>query len=85
MTITELDELNLIEIEKADKTTLVDIQSVKVDPTQPPAQRMENYLAQIKNPYLFLCDDTVVKIRFKQNESDLKNKLKNYYVNVKNT
>jgi hypothetical protein len=83
LTLAELEQLTQIEIEKADRRNLVDIQTIKIDSTQSVTERMESYLEQIKNPYLFLCDDTAVKIRFKQDGNDLKHKLKSYYTSTK--
>lgn len=83
MTIAELDQMSQIEIDKADRVKLVDIQTIKVNPLQSAVQRMENYLEQIKNPYLFLCGDTVVRVRFEQNDKDLTHRLKNYYISIK--
>lgn len=72
-----------IEIDKADRTKLADIQTIKIDPSQSAEQRMESYLAQIKNPYLFLCGDTAVRVCFEQNGKDLAQNLKNYFINIK--
>jgi hypothetical protein len=83
LTIAELDRMSQIEIDTADKTKLVDIQTIKIDPLQSAAQRMENYLEQIKNPYLFLCGETAVRIRFEPEEKSLVNKLKNYFISIK--
>lgn len=83
MTIAELDQMNQTDIKKIDREKLVDIQTIKIDPLQSAAQRMESYLKQIKNPYCFLCGDTAVRVRFEQNGTDLTYRLKNYYISMK--
>lgn len=83
MTIAELDQMNQTDIKKIDREKLVDIQTIKIDPLQSAAQRMESYLKQIKNPYCFLCGDTAVRVRFEQNGTDLTHRLKNYYISMK--
>jgi hypothetical protein len=71
------------DINNVDKTQLIDIQTIKIDPAQSVTQRMESYLDQIRNPYLFLCDDTIVRVRFKQDGKSLTHRLKNYYTSIK--
>jgi len=83
LTIAELDQMNQTDIKKIDREILVDIQTIKIDPLQYAAQRMESYLNQIKNPYCFLCGDTAVRVRFEQNGTDLTHRLKNYYISMK--
>ena len=83
MTTYELDRMSQTEIDKADRTKLVDIQTIKIDPLQSVVQRMESYIKQIKNPYLFLCGGTAVKMRFEPDGKDLTHKLKNYYISIK--
>ena len=46
------------------KDNLVDICEVKVDTSLPPAERMADYIRQIKNPYCFKCGNIAVKIKF---------------------
>ncbi len=43
---------------------LIDITTVRVDDAMPMATRMENYIRDIKNPYLFRVGDTIVQIEF---------------------
>lgn len=81
--VAELDKMEQIKIEEADRSTLVNIQTIKVDTLQSTLERMEHYLEQIKNPYCFLCDGSVVKIRFAQNGTELKSRLENYFVDMK--
>ena len=79
----KLEEMSRMEYGAANKDELVDIETVHIDPDLPPAERLLNYLEQIKNPYCFLCGDTPVKIRFVSEEKSLKQSLYNYFVNLK--
>lgn len=82
MIIAELDQMSQMEMKEVDKTELVDIQTVRIDPLQSAAKRMESYLEQIKNPYCFLCSGSVVRVRF-EDSTDLTNKLENFYIRMK--
>ena len=62
-----------------DKESLVDIRTVKIDMNLPKEQRIENYLQQIKNPYLFKCGDVVVQSIFADTEITLNDRLKQYF------
>ena len=60
LTVAELDKLRNVPI--TERTGLSDICDIEVDRTLPRAERMERYLEEIKNPYLFRAGDVVVKI-----------------------
>ena len=81
MTLAELDAMrNATEINRA---SLVDIRTIRIDKNLPAAERMEQYLEQIRNPYCFLCGESVVRLRFNEDAGDLKSHLKNYFVSCK--
>lgn len=81
--LEELKQMGQIEIDKVDRASLVDIQTVEIDSSLSVDKRMEEYLAQIKNPYCFLCDNSIVKMRFDENGGKLSEKIKNYFINTK--
>jgi hypothetical protein len=68
----------------ADKSALVDIQSVKIDTAQPTAERLENYISQIHNPYVFKCGDTTIKFEYTNGGKTLEKALETYLINLKN-
>ena len=68
---------------EAERAELVDINTVHVDPTLPPAERAAQYIAQIKNPDCFLCNGVVVHLQFDPQGGDLKSHLKNYFIACK--
>jgi hypothetical protein len=66
-----------------DRSQLVDIKTIRINTSLPADQRMERYLEQIRNPYCFLCGDSVVRLRFAEGGGELKSKLKNYFISTK--
>ena len=68
-----------------DKTELVDIKTVHIDPSLPQQERIESYLAQIKNPQRFLVGDCIVNLRFEEGGAALRDRLKSYFQSLKNT
>jgi hypothetical protein len=66
-----------------DRSELVDIHTIIIDKKLPAAQRMEQYLAQIKNPYCFLCGDSVVRLKFHEDGGELKDRLRNFFISCK--
>lgn len=62
---------------------LVDIQSIRVDTSKPPDERIKAYLQRVKNPYHFLYGNTAVHIRFASGGSPLSQILKDYLIQFK--
>lgn len=83
ITLQELAQLSETNIEKTKCVSLVNLEEVSIDTSMPAAQRMINYLEQVKNPYCFLCGKTPVKICFTSESADLGKKLKNYFLSLK--
>ena len=75
MTLQEMKNMNP---ETVDRSTLVDIASVEVDSNLPKSEWMKEYLQQIKNPYMFLCNGVVVKIAFTDSNATIEDKLEQY-------
>ncbi|MDR1246368.1 MAG: hypothetical protein LBK57_04995 [Clostridiales Family XIII bacterium] len=63
---------------ETDINSLADIRDVVIDMSLPPEERRKSYLRQIKNPRLYRCGDTVVRVSFADNGSTLKDKLRQY-------
>lgn len=47
-----------------DTPILIDLKSVAVDPALSPGERLQSFLDQIKNPYLFKVGDLAVGVRY---------------------
>ena len=54
-----------------DKSRLVDITTIQIDTDKPKARRMEEFVRQIKNPYLFKVGDVIVKVSFQKDGATL--------------
>lgn len=83
VTVKELEEMSCQSIEEIDKSSLVDITAVNIDSRLPAAERMKDYLEQIKNPYCFLCNGVPVKICFHDEAGTLESRLKNCFISLK--
>lgn len=52
------------DVQTVDIQNLVDISDVKIDTTMKKTDRIQNFIRDIKNPYCFRCQNTVVKVSF---------------------
>ena len=84
MTTEELDKLSRLPIKGTDPAELVDLSTVSIT-GDTPAQRLDSYLTQVKNPYLFRVGNTPVKISFPYNcdEKPLLDRLKSHLLSLK--
>ena len=73
-----LEEMKQIDPASVDRNTLVDITEVEIDPTLPREELLKDYLAQIRNPYLFRCGDVVVKIAYAETQVTFEYALKQF-------
>lgn len=76
VTRKQLCEWEKVKISDMEKSSLVDIDNVCVDPTMPVQKRLEHYLLAIKNPYLFLCNGKAVKISYSSHGRPLEETLR---------
>lgn len=79
----QLDAMSRISLSEVNRNELVDIASVHIDTTLPAAERMENYLQQVKNPYLFRSGNIAVRVRFSPGGAELGDLLKRYFISLK--
>ena len=56
--------MRTVDIRTVDKSQLVDIRTIKVDPNLPPLDRWYSYLRQVKNPYCVKVGSFGVKLTF---------------------
>ena len=73
-----LEEMKQIDPASVDRNTLVDITEVEIDPTLPREELLKDYLAQIRNPYLFRCGDVVVKIAYAETQVTFEDALEQF-------
>ena len=63
----EFERLKQIDPATVDRDSLGDIKEVEIDRSKPHLEQVLDFLAQIKNPYLYRCGNVVVKIAYKEN------------------
>lgn len=81
--LKDLEEMNITDITKADRNSLVKIDTVKIDASLPIEERMLSFLEQIKNPYCFLVGNAPVKVTFKDTGRTLDDAVKNFLTDLK--
>lgn len=57
---------------------LADIRDVRIDTSLPKEERIKSYLEQIRNPYLYKCDDVIVRVSFADTDATLEDRMKQY-------
>ena len=62
LTVEELEELQNISLDQINLNTLVDLNSIRVDTSQPKEKRIEMLLESGINPYLFRVGRTLSDI-----------------------
>lgn len=67
-----------IDVTKVDRTTLRDINSVRIDMDLPCEERMQNFVKQIENPYCYTDGELVIGIGYAETDVSLKEKLAIY-------
>lgn len=82
MDYTYLKELEDVDIQSVQRNSLVDINNVRIDTSLERTERISDFLAQIKNPYCFVCNGVIVKIRFTDTEDTLEEKLNGYFLSI---
>ena len=61
-----------------DRSTLVQRDRIRLEPTDAQNNRLLDFIRQIKNPYCYLDGKTVVKITFSKTDTTLEDCLENY-------
>lgn len=82
MSSTYLEKLEDVDIQSVHKSSLTDIKNVKIDTSLERSERVSDFLAQIGNPYCFLCDGVIEKICFSDTEDTLEEKLNEYFLSL---
>lgn len=60
----ELEQCRNADIMACDPKELVDLGDVRIDTSLPVQERMDSFLQQVRNPYLFKVDGVVVKVNY---------------------
>ena len=60
----DLTRLKNAAVDGFPKDSLADLRDIKIDAAKPLQDRMNDFLGQVKNPYLFKVGDVGVKVSF---------------------
>ena len=74
-----LSDMKNIDVRTVDPSTLVDINTVKVNTDLSVEERKKDFIRQVKNPYCFRCGKVVVKMSFADTTATLEDRLENYF------
>lgn len=77
-----LRELQQADMASVDIDELVDIRTVDVDSSDPVEVRVQKYLDQMKNPYLFRVSSTKVKLIFDTGDRTLEDAMRGYLKSI---
>ena len=64
--VEELQRMRDVDLKYVDKSTLGDLQKVRIKKELPIPERVADFISQIGNPYCFKVGDMVVKLKFKE-------------------
>lgn len=73
-----LQQMKQVDVRTVDRDSLADIKDIQVDGTLPRAERFEDFLRQIGNPYCYRCGKAVVKVSFADTDATLEDRLEQY-------
>lgn len=76
MEIKDLCSLKDVDVAVCDKSELVDMRDVNINELLTKNEKIEEFLDQIKNPYLFKIGDVAVKVSFNNDCVKLEDRLK---------
>ncbi|XBX04437.1 hypothetical protein QMP26_28765 [Enterocloster clostridioformis] len=62
LTVEELEKLQNVGLDQIDSNTLVDLNSISVDTSQPKEKRIEKLLSSGINPYFFRVGNMKIKV-----------------------
>ena len=63
-TLEELQEMAAVDIRTVDRRMLAELDDVEIHEELPQAERIADYIKQIKNPYCYISHGVAVKISF---------------------
>lgn len=81
--LINLAELKNVDICTVEKDSLVDIDSVLINPNLDKNERLQEYVRQIKNPFCFVCNGIIVKTNFSISEESLESRLSSYFSSIR--
>lgn len=61
---SQLARCKEVDVSSCDINSLMDLREINIDTTKPVTQRIESFLEQVQNPYLFKVGDIVIKVDY---------------------
>ena len=83
LTVAELKRLSQQDFADIDKTQLVDIRSIDIDPDAPAEERLAQFIEKTGNPYMFSVGKIAVRVRFSETGKTLDSAIKNHFINAR--
>ena len=77
LTVEELEELQNISIDQMDPNTLVDLNSIRVDTSQPKEKRIKMLLESGINPYICRVGNMKIKVAYSNTGKTLSDIIEN--------
>lgn len=78
MEISTVRAMKNTDVRTVDKSLLVDLKDIEINPKALPEEKMAEYVRQVKNPYCFLCNGYAVKLEFSQDERTIEDCFSEY-------
>lgn len=75
----DFEAMRNVDIRTVDPATLVDIRETKIDSDKPQTLRMLDFIRQIRNPYCFLCGNTIVKISYADTNTTMEERMEGFF------
>ena len=78
----DFEHMKNMDVRNVDADTLADFRDVVVNTSLPREERLLDYLEQIKNPYCFKYDKTIVKVSFSDTNDTMEDRLESYLLSL---
>lgn len=78
LTMNGIAAMRSVDIRTVDRSSLVDLNDVRIDESLSQHERVAEFIRQIKNPYCYKCGNIVVKERFSNNGKSISDCLEQY-------
>lgn len=69
------EEMKNQSIKECNPKDLVDLNTISINPLKNKAERIIDYITQIRNPYLFTVGDIIVKVTFSEKDVTFQTKI----------
>jgi hypothetical protein len=78
LTMSGITAMRNVDIRTVDRSSLVDLNDVRIDESLSQRERITEFIRQIKNPYCYKCGNIVVKESFSNNGKSIDDCLEQY-------